>query len=182
MVIQVHHNQVTGKRDGTSSLRLESGQSKTGPSDPADSQHIQIRPAAQDLRRRPRRRRLGQWPQKRGGGDTGRTRHSCGSEGEAANNRRTSRTRNTTRGPARAKARRGSHGIRTTDVEEPTHLQHMRRPFQDCRWDVVRKDGTDTVDGKCRGLFIYCKAGIKQAEYNVVGFNDFVECAGIEFP
>ena len=47
---------------------------------------------------------------------------------------------------------------------------------------IVRKDGTDTVDGKCRGLFIYCKAGIKQAEYTVVGFNEFVECAGIEFP
>ena len=30
---------------------------------------------------------------------------------------------------------------------------------------VVRKDGSDTVGGKCRGLLVYCKTSLRASEF-----------------
>ena len=47
---------------------------------------------------------------------------------------------------------------------------------------VVRKDGTDTDEGKCRGLLIYCKIGLKASEFNGKEFYTFIEAAGVSIP
>ena len=61
-------------------------------------------------------------------------------------------------------------------------LPHQEIPSLEGYQCVVRRDGTDTVQGKCRGLLIYCKSSLNPVEYTGVGFKDFVECAGIELP
>ena len=30
---------------------------------------------------------------------------------------------------------------------------------------VVRRDGNDTVSGKCRGLLVYCKSNLRASEF-----------------
>ena len=47
---------------------------------------------------------------------------------------------------------------------------------------VSRKDGADTVNGKCRGLLIYCKVGIKATRLESVEMNSFTECTGVSVP
>ena len=47
---------------------------------------------------------------------------------------------------------------------------------------VVRRDGTDTVRGRCRGLLVYCKSSLRASEFYGKEFSDFTECAGISLP
>ena len=42
---------------------------------------------------------------------------------------------------------------------------------------VVRKDGSDTVGGKCRGLLVYCKTSLRASEFVGKEFSVFTECA-----
>ena len=44
---------------------------------------------------------------------------------------------------------------------------------------VVRQDGRDTMGGKCRGLLIYAKDGIKAAKIENKQFDTVTEIAGI---
>ena len=47
---------------------------------------------------------------------------------------------------------------------------------------VVRQDGRDTMGGKCRGLLIYAKDGIKAAKIENKQFETVTEIAGITVP
>ena len=47
---------------------------------------------------------------------------------------------------------------------------------------VVRQDGRDTMGGKCRGLLIYAKDGIKAAKIENKQFDTETEIAGITVP
>ena len=47
---------------------------------------------------------------------------------------------------------------------------------------VVRRDGKDTVGGKCRGLLVYCKTNLRASEFYGKEFSEFTECAGISLP
>ena len=47
---------------------------------------------------------------------------------------------------------------------------------------VVRQDGRDTIGGKCRGLLIYAKDGIKAAKIENKQFETVTEIAGITVP
>ena len=47
------------------------------------------------------------------------------------------------------------------------------------RWLCARM-GEDTVEGRCRGLLIFCKVELKASEFD--GEDTFVECAGVTIP
>ena len=47
---------------------------------------------------------------------------------------------------------------------------------------IVRQDGKDTEGGKCRGLLIYCRSELNASQFVGEGFNEVVECAGIQLP
>ena len=47
---------------------------------------------------------------------------------------------------------------------------------------VVRKDGKDTVNGKCRGLIVYCKSELKAAPFANAEMESFVESLGVKIP
>ena len=47
---------------------------------------------------------------------------------------------------------------------------------------IVRKDGKDTIEGKCRGLLIYCKNNLRADKLNNKDFDEVTEMAGISLP
>ena len=47
---------------------------------------------------------------------------------------------------------------------------------------IVRQDGRDTVEGKCRGLLIYVREGINAAKIESKDFEGVIEMAGVTVP